>query len=384
MNSNYSSPEWIEIARELYKNKIKIVVLVFAVSVIVAIFSLFLNNKYKSTANLLPNPSRGIGFDLFAEEGGLQGIASSFLGGQSDEANRFYIILESYTVKKEVVEKFNLIERYETSEAEDPLRAAILTLEDHLNFESKEEGNFIIDVWDTDPDTAKMIADFLIEKLNTRSTTIATREASKYRDFIETRYQKSITEFDSLSTELKSFQQKYGVLELPTQVEQYFSVIASLSTAKYRAEIELNLLEETVNTSSTAYQNALNQYQTISKKLEEVYSDTLPDNIELNFTALPEISNRYMWLMQEVEIQKEIQKFLVPVYEQAKMEEAKALPIVSVVDEPVVPVLKDKPKRMLIVLMAAISALILCFLYYVAVLSFRKNNDLIHRITNQD
>jgi uncharacterized protein involved in exopolysaccharide biosynthesis len=55
------------------------------------------------------------------------------------------------------------------------------------------------------------------------------------------------------------------------------------------------------------------------------------------------------------------------------MEEVKSLPIVSVLDQPVVPEKKDYPPRTLIVLLAGMTALILTSTYYTLKLSFEKN-----------
>lgn len=372
----YNSPPWPEIFRHLYKNKIPILGISFSVAVIVAIITLFIPNRYTSTANLLPSQRPSIGFDLFSDEGGLSSIASSVLGsGVSEESNRYIVLLSSYTTSKKVVEKFNLIEKYELTESEAPMKYAIDILRDNTTFESREEGNFIISVESKNPELSKNMADYYVEVLNEVNTKIVTRDAQNYRKFIEKRYQRALAEADSVKNRLIGFQNKHGIIELPEQVKTYFGLIGGLTARQIESELKLKLLSETINKNSDSYRNAQIEYNSISRALNEAYSDSNNLNILLNFDKLPYISATYYELMLQAEIQGEILKFLLPVYEQAKMEEAKSLPIVSVVDAPIVPELKSYPKRSLIVVAAGISAFILVVLYFILQFSYKNNKE---------
>lgn len=372
----YNSPSWPEIFRYLYRNKIGILGTSFAVAVIVAIITLFISNRYTSTANLLPSQRPTLGFDLFSDEGGLSNLASSVLGsGNSEESNRYIVLLSSYSTSKRVVEQFDLIEKYELVDSEAPMKFAIETLDERTTFESQEEGNFIIAVEDENPETAKQMADFYIKVLNEINTQIVTKDARQYREFIETRYQKALADMESLKMELIQFQNKYGVIELPEQVSTYFGLIGGLTAKQIESELKLKVLSETVTQSSDKYRNATIEYNSVTAALNEVYSDTNKANILLNFDELPIISANYYELMLQAEIQGEIQKFLLPIYEQAKMEEAKSLPIVSIVDSPIAPETKSYPKRSLIVIAAGVSAFILIVLFYILKFSFSYNKE---------
>ncbi|WP_428235433.1 GumC family protein [Gracilimonas sp.] len=372
----YNSPSWPEIFRYLNKNRLPILGISFIVAVIVAIITLFIPNRYTSTANLLPSQRPSLGFDLFSDEGGLSSIASSVLGGgASEEANRYIVLLSSYTTSKKVVEKFNLIKEYDLLESEAPMKYAIDILSERTTFESKEEGNFVIAVEDEDPQMAKEIAEFYIMVLNEINTRIVTQDARQYREFIEKRYQKALADADSLKQKLIRFQNKYGVIELPEQVKTYFGIIGGLTARQIESEIKLKLLSETVNQNSDSYKNAQIEYNSITRALNEAYSDSNKLNILLDFDKLPYVSATYYELTLQAEIQAEIQKFLLPVYEQAKMEEAKSLPIVSVVDSPIVPELKSYPKRSLIVIASGASAFILVALYFILQFSYKNNRE---------
>jgi|AntRauTorckE6833_2_1112554.scaffolds.fasta_scaffold00041_15 capsule polysaccharide export protein KpsE/RkpR len=372
----YNSPSWPKIFRYLYRNKVAVLGISFTVAVIVAIITLFIPNRYTSTANLLPSQRPTLGFDLFSDEGGLSSIASSVLGGGgSEEANRYSVLLSSYTTSKRVVEKFNLLDVYEVRNSEAPMKFAIDILSERTTFEGKEEGNYIISVQAKDPELAKNMAEFYINVLNELNTEIVTKDARRYRAFIQRRYQKALTDADSIKQELIKFQRKYGVIELPEQIKTYFGIVGGLTARKIESELKLELLEQTINKSSDSYKNALIEYNSVGRALENVYQDTSRNNILLDYRNISEVSATYLELTLKAEIQAEIQKFLLPVYEQAKMEEAKSLPIVSVVDEPVIPKLKSSPKRSLIVAASGISAFLIIVLYFILKLSITNNRE---------
>jgi uncharacterized protein involved in exopolysaccharide biosynthesis len=74
---------------------------------------------------------------------------------------------------------------------------------------------------------------------------------------------------------------------------------------------------------------------------------------------LPEIGLEMARLFREVEIQTRLLTFLLPQYEQAKIQEVKDTPTVQIIDPAVPPQLKNSPKRMFIVLGAFFSSLLI-------------------------
>lgn len=377
MKPDFTSPSWIEIIKYLYKVRIPLFAIPFAVAILVALYSLTIPNRYTSVANLVPSLRPEIGLNLFSEKGGLSSLANSVLGGaQSEEANRYLILLNSYTLSSQVVETFDLIEHYDVADSKTPMLDAIEILSDRTSFESKEEGNFVIAVEDESPELAKAIADFYVEQLNAENARLATTDARLYRQFLEKRIEEANAVLDSLRLETIQFQQQYGVFELTEQARQYFSLIAELSTKQIEAEIKLNIVAQNHQPNSNTYTLAKLELEMINQKLEQLYHDSDNTNLMLNFEELPAVGSRYLELLLAAEIQAEIQKFLVPVYEQAKMEEAKSLPIVNVVDAPRIPEEKSFPRRSLLVLGAGFSAFILVILYFIMRLNYIKNKDL--------
>lgn len=383
MPPNYQKTEWFEVFQNLYRKWISILVISFGVAVIVALYTLFIPNQYKATANLLPNEKTSIGFNMLSEGGGLSSLAGSILGGSADETDRYYNLLNSFTTKKSVIEEFNLIEAYDLSESNYPMIDAMEILEERTQFTAQQTGSFIIEVWDTDPVRSKEMADFYVEYLSRLNTEISTREAAYFKEFAEQRYESVLNQIQQTRNKLNEFQEKYGVFQLEDQVIQYYNLLGTVTAQRISTEIKLNYLENTVSSSNQQYQQTRLELESINNKLASLYRDESSENFILNFENLSDVGLTYAELVKTIEVQSEVLRYIVPLLEQARMEEAKSLPIVSVLDEPVIPEKKSYPPRSLIVLLAGITSVVLVSIYYTVKLSFTKNKHWFDTLKNK-
>lgn len=366
-----------DLIRHLFRNIRRIAIVTVLVTVVAVVVSLMLPNEFRSAANLMPANTPAIGLDLLTRSSGLGGLASNLLRTRSSEFDRFLVLLETHTVKKRVIDQFNLIEVYETSENQFPLIDAMKRLDANTNFETFEEGNMLIEVWDEDPVRAKEMTDFYVQLINEYNIELSTSEATKFKDFIGDKYNEVMASVDSLQRRTVEFQREYGVIELNTQASEYLSAITAVTALLYEAELKLKLVAENAREENPIYQRQLQQVNALKSTLASMYNNTNPNDVILNFSQLPEISTQYVRLMAEAEIQQEMLKFIIPIYENARMEEAKSIPGLVVVDEPFVAERKDRPKRSLIVIGAFMSALILMLVYYAVQLLVHRNREYI-------
>lgn len=80
-------------------------------------------------------------------------------------------------------------------------------------------------------------------------------------------------------------------------------------------------------------------------------------NLFIPFEKIPETGVAYVRLMRDYEyLENKLLEFLYPIYEQARIEEQKDIPVVLVVDKAIAPQKKSAPKRALIVAV--------CFFYH--------------------
>lgn len=364
-----------DLIRHLIRNIRRIAIVTALVTVLSIVVSLMLPNEFRSSANLMPANTPAIGLDLLTRSSGLGGLASNLLRTRSSAFDRFFVLLETHTVKKRVIDQFNLIEVYDTGANQYPLIDAMKRLDTNTNFETFEEGNMLIEVWDEDPTRAKELTDFYVQLINEYNIELSSTEASKFKEFIGDKYAEVLASVDSIQSRTIEFQRQYGVIEFDTQASEYLGVITAVTVQLYEAELKLKMVSENTRENNPIYLRQLQQVNALKSTLVSMYNNTNPNDVILNFSQLPEISTQYVRLKAEAEIQQEMLKFIIPIFENARMEEAKSIPGLVVVDEPFVAERKDRPKRSLIVIGAFMSTFLLMIVYYAIQLLLHRNRE---------
>ena len=116
---------------------------VFIVSALAIIISLLLPNKYTATATILPpNPDQEAMFGLMpgimsgAIPGGFSSMLSGMVPGVSTPSDLYATIMTSSRIKREIIKKYNLKERFKSKTTHDAFRA----LDDITQTEISPEG----------------------------------------------------------------------------------------------------------------------------------------------------------------------------------------------------------------------------------------------------
>ncbi len=289
---------------------------------------------YKATASIMPPKTQDATNMLGAASSVLKGLTGiPKLGGLSQGMGvyNYVAILKSRTTMESVVKKFDLIHVYEIGD--NSMAKAVKTLTDNSSFEFQDEDYLTVDVFDKDPKRAADIANYFVEILNQTSIRIGTQEAQNNREFIEKRLERGKVELQLSEDTLRMFQEKTGMMITPEQSAS-ISAIAQLYGMKAKKEIEVGILERTLTPDNDVVQKGKIELSEINKKV----------------ATIPEIGLDALRLYRKVAIQQKIVEFLIPLFEQARIDEQKNLPTLIVLDQAVPPELKSKPARMLIIL----------------------------------
>lgn len=379
-NVHFASIRGVDIIRFWYKNRIRIVLFTAVMSIIAVVGSLFIPNEFRSSATVFTANTPAIGIDMLSRSSNLGGLAGSLLRTRTGAFDRFLVLLESQTVNKNVIDHFDLINIYDVADSDFPLIEAGKILQSKTNFEAFEEGYLLIEVWDEDPKRAKDMADFYVELVNNYNIELATMEATRFREYIEAKYNETKAQVDSLQKKTMDFQKKFGVIEFQSQAAEYMSAIAMNTALVMESEIKLKMIGDMTSEDNPLYQRQLKEVQILKESLDKLYTNANPNDIILNYADLPEISTGYVRLLGEAEVLSELLKYLVPIYENARMEETKAIPGLVVVDAPTVAERKDRPKRSIIVIGVFMSSVFLILVYYAVQLLLYRNRSFIDHI----
>lgn len=327
------------------------------------LFAFLTPKEYKATASVLPAGQS----DLLSGLGGISSIAksisplrglSSLTGG--DEVEKYFAILKSKNVQHRLMNEFNLRKVYGLED--EPLWKVEKALSNNLNFDLENEGNLIVEVYDENPTRAAKMANFLVNQLNEINTELHVTNARSTREFIEQRYLQNIEDIKSLELQMKTFQEKYGVIAVPEQLEATIKSLSELYVDLAREEVSFNVLTKTLNPDNPKLLKKKIELEEIKKKIDNFGSGDLVTKypkVLIPLNVAPSIANKYLNIYKNLEIQYKIAEFITPIYEQAKIEEVRSTPSVLILDEAYPPERKARPKISLYALIGFVVSLVL-------------------------
>ena len=349
MNENKSgSTTILDIIVIFLKNKKKIIISTSIICVISIVLYFFVFSLiYFSTATVKSSgKSTGLlsSIDGLPDIGGLDEIGLT--GGKSaKEIAGYEQILTSRRCLEPLITKFGLMQRDDYRFMEDAIKHF---KESKLDFtEDRLAGTLQIGVYDKDPVSAKQMVEFLLSELDKINIEVNVQNARNNREFIEKRYYQAKEDLTKAEDSLKSFQQIYGVapdLQIKAAAQSAFTLEAEMKTE----EVKLDILKKILSPDQLEVKTQEAKVNALSDQISKIRNSTnLNDFLSLGNS--PEIAMGFLRLQREVEIQTKILTFVLPLYEQAKIEEKRETPTIIVLDQPYIAERKTKPKRLTMV-----------------------------------
>ena len=338
-----------------------------AVSVLIAIV---IPTQYASSTRLMPpDPQQGQGMAIAAalsgRIGGNLGALSSSLLGMNTSADLFAEVILSRTVQDELINKFELRKEYGARRLVDARKE--LTRRTDISIDRKS-GVLTIQVTDHDPKRASAMAQEYVAQLNNVVTQLNTSSAHRERVFLEERLAEVKTELEAAEKDFSQFSSKNGAIDIKEQGKAMVEAAAILEGQLIAARTELQGLRQIYSDnnirvrSMQARVNELeNQLRKMSGPGESGESTGSADNaLYPSIRKLPLLGVAYADLFRHTKVEETLFETLTQQYELAKVQEAKEIPSVKVLDPADVPEKKVFPPRFLIVLVGAILGLAIC------------------------
>lgn len=281
---------------------------------------------------------------------GLGALADFAVGAGGGEIDYLAAILSSKTVQDSMIERFNLRKRYSLTKIEDVREK----LRDNTIINKNIQSEIIsFGVYDEDPFIAMQMTQYYLILLNQIYTSLNEQAAKNNREHLEKRYHETLKELSDYEDSLKTFQRKYGVYEIKTQTEAAIKAAASLKSEAMIKEVELGMKRKMYAESSQEIKRLEEEISQLKSKMDEMFTGEGAENnrtLFLPFHQSPEIGLAYIRLYRNVQIYNELVKVLVPLLEQARLQEKRESPSLVVLDHPTLPEKKAKPKRMFILI----------------------------------
>lgn len=310
--------------------------------------------SYKATAVvMIPPDNSGFGGLSTLIGGGKNSTLSmgaKLFGVTSTSEDMILGLLNSRTALSQVLEKYKLANYYEVKDNFDKL---LRSFKADLLFEPNAYGMIEINVNNENPKTAAEIANYFTNLLDSLNIKISSETARNNRVFIEKRYLKNVGDLQNAEDSMFRFQKKYGIFAVPQQLEVAVKAAAEVERELTAKEIAAHFAELQFGKNSPQHKMVLEEVRILKGKVIELKNaDKLSEttNVLFPFSKIPQMTLQYYRIFREIEIQSSIMEIILPMYEQAKVEENKSIPTITIIDKAYPPTLKDKPKRLMMII----------------------------------
>jgi capsule polysaccharide export protein KpsE/RkpR len=303
----------------------------------------------------------------------LGGTAADLLGLKSS-GGTFTAILQSRTVQDRIIDRFNLMTIYRKRYRQDARK--MLSRNTGIS-EDRKTGVITVNVTDHDPKRAAAIAHAYIDDLNQLSAELSTSAARRERMFIEDRLKVVKVDLDQASKDFSEFASKNTAIDIKEQGKAMVEAAATLQGQLIAAQSELQGLEQIYTANNVRVRSVRARVQELTRQLEKIGGTDAslssndgpsddPNHLYPSIRKLPLLGVQYADLYRRTKIQETVYELLTQQYELTKIQEAKEIPTVKVLDEADVPEKKSFPPRLLIGLLGMVMSCVLASVWTVA------------------
>jgi capsule polysaccharide export protein KpsE/RkpR len=384
MNQNISTPvpvtssqripaHWADRVSLLWQHR-RLLARVTLIALVLSLAIAFVIPKqYKAIASIMPPDQQGSGAMMLAALvgrggglGSLGSLASGLLGGHTTTA-LFVNLLQSGTVRGALIDRFHLQQVYGTRYRF--TTAKRLAHRTKIN-DDKKSGVITIEVEDTDPVRARDLTQAYLDELNKLLNRTSTSTARQERIFVERRLQSVQNDLEQAQLALSEFSSKNSTIDIKEQTRAMVESGARVQGELLVQQSSLQSLRQIYGDGNIRVRETEARIAALRRDLSQMTgtSAPLPTSVPATETntnsgesdakgglypplrQLPRLAVPYADLYRRVKVQETIFELLTQQYEMARIEEAKDVPVVNVIDAPGIPEKKSFPPRIILTL----------------------------------
>jgi len=208
-----------------------------------------------------------------------------------------------------------------------------------------------------------------IEELDVLTAKLNTSAAHRERVFLEGRLDKIKVELESAEKDFSQFSSKHATLDISAQGRAMVEGAASLQGQLIGAESQLEGLRQIYSDNNIRVRSTQARIAELRNQLQKLggtYSENVPgsdqnasDNTYPTLRQLPILGVPFADKFRQLKVEEVVYETLTKQFELAKVQEAKEIPSVKVLDQPEVPERKSFPPRTLIIIAGAACSVLL-------------------------
>ena len=283
---------------------------------------------------------------MLAGLGALGGLAGA-AGGLKNPADQYIAFLKSRSVQDALVDRFKLIERYETKFKEDARKA----LDANVQTTSGKDGLITIDVSDKDPQFAAQLANAHIEELGKLLKRLAITEAQQRRVFFEKQLASAKENLTMAEQALKASGVNSSALKAsPVAAVEGLAKIKAGITAQ---EIKLASMRGYLTESAPDFKQAQTELSAMRAQMARAETEEPTKGGDSDYIAK----------FRDFKYHETLFELFAKQYEMARVDESREGAIIQVLDTAQPPERKSKPKKALIAMVTTLAAGIALLLF---------------------
>ncbi len=301
------------------------------------------------TVMMPPQQQQSGAASALASLGALAGLAGGAAGIKSPD-EMYIAFMQSESLQREVIDKLNLYERYNTKtifETREAMRGAVKITSD------KKSGLITIEADDKEPEFAAKLANTHVDELRNLMGRLAVTDAQQRRVFFEQQIAKTQEELAQAEANFRSAKEKSGMQVTAVIAEGSVRASAEMRGQIAAKEVQLSAMSNFATQQNPDVQRLAGELSALRSQLKKLEQGSGSDEKTSPLQQLAVKSYR------DIKAREAMMGVLIAQYESARVDESKEGPLIQVVDVAQAPERKSKPKRAIIVLVSAFAGLFL-------------------------
>jgi uncharacterized protein involved in exopolysaccharide biosynthesis len=308
---------------------------------------------------------------MLVQLGALAGMGPSSFGVRNP--NDLYVgMIKSRSVADALIEKFNLRQLY----GKDNLIDTRERLQKATRVSSGRDGIISIDVDDRDPKRAASLANAYVEELEKLNERLAVTEAGQRRLFFERQLKETKAALAAADLELKSTQEKTGLIKLDDQGRAIIGAVAELRAQIAAKEVLIDGMRTFATEGNPELLRARQELGGMRAQLRKM--ETSAGGAEggalVSTGRVPAAGLELVRKYRDVKYYETVYELLARQYEIARLDEAKDNSMIQVLDAAVPPEKRSKPRVLLATVLATIVSFLLSAVLVVSLQGLQRVN----------
>ncbi len=294
-----------------------------------------------TTKFMPPQQQQGAAAAMLSSLGALGGLAGA-ASGIKNPADQYVAFLKSRSVQDALVDRFKLIDRYETKFREDARKA----LDGNLQIASGKDGLITIDASDTDPAFAAQLANANVEELGKLLSRLAVTDAQQRRVFFEKQLLNAKDNLAKAEQALKSS----GVNSSALKASPGAAVegLAKLKAGITAQEIKLASMRGYLTESAPDFKQAQTELAAMRGQMARAEKEEPASN------GANGSDSDYIAKFRDFKYHETLFELFAKQYEMARVDESREGAVIQVLDVAQPPERKSKPKKAQIAMLSTL------------------------------